>query len=335
MKKQLLIGAVIAVGASLALGFNDRPRAAAAAEPERALAGISLGQDFRRVFDLYGGPDEIRTVATPQGTEQSPAGAAGVEGLGGIGGGSPFGGGSGGGFAGPGFGGSGGSGGMMGPRGMGGSGGMMGPRGMGGSGGMMGPRAGGMAGSGGMMGPGGGRRGGGGSGAMGAPAGIDDGGAGNPFGSPFAGGGSGGPPVLPSAGGGNPFGGGGEGDTGAAGPEVSSALLWVYKKPGNVRLEFLINEDGRVAQISVAAPFKGAPLTIPSRKGPVRVQTSHGIRLGSGYQAVLANYGFPERTRVAGRFDESYYTRNYHAAFSYDSQSPGHQVVRITITLAD
>ena len=26
---------------------------------------------------------------------------------------------------------------------------------------------------------------------------------------------------------------------------------------------------------------------------------------------------------------------NYHAAFSYDSQSPGHQVVRITITLAD
>ena len=105
---------------------------------------------------------------------------------------------------------------------------------------------------------------------------------------------------------------------------------------GRVRLEFLINEDGRVAQISVAAPIKSVPTTIPSLHGPVAVKTSRGIRLGSGYATVVSRYGFPERTRKipGGRFDESYYTRNYHCAFTEDSLA-GNRVVRITITLAD
>ena len=66
------------------------------------------------------------------------------------------------------------------------------------------------------------------------------------------------------------------------------------------------------------------------------VKTSRGIRLGSNYAAVVSKYGFPERTRKipGGRFDESYYTRNYHCAFTEDTLG-ANRVVRITVTLAD
>jgi hypothetical protein len=122
-----------------------------------------------------------------------------------------------------------------------------------------------------------------------------------------------------------------------SGPESSAALLWVYKKPNNVRLEFLINEDGRVAQISVASPVKNVTRTVASLHSQIPVRTAKNVTLGSSYATVVNKYGFPERTRVSqgGRFDEAYYTRDYHAAFSFDAGSPGRKVVRITITLAD
>ena len=113
-------------------------------------------------------------------------------------------------------------------------------------------------------------------------------------------------------------------------PEFSSAIRWIYNKGGNkkIRLEFVINEDGRINQISVAAPievkFNGA-------------RTSRGIMLGSAYNQVLTQYGFPEKTRIIlpeFRFTEAYYTRDYHAAFAFDNNFQ-QRVVRITIALAD
>jgi hypothetical protein len=186
-----------------------------------------------------------------------------------------------------------------------------------------------------MMGSGGGKRG-----AMGSMMGSGGGGGG---------GGMFGPPILPPAGGsGGPEGfpgmgampgpGGMMGAPGGSstGPETSSALLWIYNK-GTTRLEFLINEDGKVAQISVAAPAKNLVKTVTTKMGkPVAVKTARGVTLGSGYNSVVERYGFPERTRLimGGRFDESYFTKDYHAAFTVDALKD-RKVVRITITLAD
>jgi hypothetical protein len=113
---------------------------------------------------------------------------------------------------------------------------------------------------------------------------------------------------------------------GQAMPEYSNAILWIYdRKP--TRLEFLINEDGRIAQISVAAP---SGKTFPGAR------TSRGVTLGSSFGQVMAAYGNPERHRMLPgfRFYEAYYTKNHHAAFTFDTKK-NMKVVRITIALAD
>lgn len=160
---------------------------------------------------------------------------------------------------------------------------------------------------------------------FGAPGGYP---GGAPMGGyPGAPGGYPGAPGLEGAPGGYP---GAPGATGAAtGPEYSNAILWIYKRPNGVRLEFLINEDGRVAQISVAAP---AGKTFPNSK------TSRNVALGSTLNKVMESYGYPERHRMLPglRFYEVYYTKNHHAAFTLDTtDKTGMKVVRITIALAD
>jgi hypothetical protein len=181
------------------------------------------------------------------------------------------------------------------------------------------------------------------SGFGGAPGFGGNGPGAAPFGggSPFGGGGNspGGVPTLPPAGGNGPGMGmspGGNSPFGAPGaltpgqpamPEYSTAVLWIYKRPGNVRLEFLINEDGRVAQISVAAP---AGVSYPGTR------TSRGVSLNSTFAQVMEAYGNPERHRMLPglRFYEAYYSKNYHAAFTFDTQK-NMRTVRITIALAD
>jgi hypothetical protein len=145
-------------------------------------------------------------------------------------------------------------------------------------------------------------------------------------------GGSSGVPALPPGGEGG-FGSPGATPGGAANiPEYSTAILWIYERPNDVRLEFLINEDGRVAQISAAAPA--------GRQYP-GAQTARGVRLGSDFVRVMEAYGNPEKHRLLPglRFYETYFTKNYHAAFTFDTNPrdprDGMKVVRITIALAD
>jgi hypothetical protein len=66
------------------------------------------------------------------------------------------------------------------------------------------------------------------------------------------------------------------------GPSVGNAAIWIYNRPGGVTFEFLINEDGLVAQISLSGRSYNAAL-------------SRGIRLGSSYSQLLNIYGFPDR----------------------------------------
>ncbi len=350
MKRNLLIPAGLALAVCVAFGSGAResagqqtgvaPRDPASASPERELVGIKLGRSFLDVTGMYGQPDEIHTVSVLTTPGQAPgAGAfgagAGDAGIPGFAGGGMFGGGDtpmmGGPSGAPGMMGSGGSGGMFGG----------GPMAMGGRGapGMMGSGgSGGLFGGGGPMAMGGGRRGGfmgapGGSAMGGGPGALPPGDAGAFPGMMGSGGGG-----MFGPGGGGMFGGG---DSGAgmgatpAGPEYSSALLWVYKR-SNARLEFLINEDGRVAQSSVASPADKVITSVYSRRGKMPVRTARGITLGSRYGDVVSKYNFPERTRQipGGRFIESYYTRDYHAAFTTDALK-GLKVVRITVTLAD
>jgi hypothetical protein len=172
----------------------------------------------------------------------------------------------------------------------------------------------------------------------GMPLGGMPAGGNGPGGSPF-GGAPGGIPMVPPGGSGGFGTEGGPGGFGASGggaamPEYSTAILWVYDLPGNVRAEFLINEDGRVAQISVAAP---------AGKTYGGSQTARGVGLGSNFTRVMEAYGNPERHRLLPglRFYEVYYTKNYHCAFTFDTQpskkaaQAAMTVVRTTIALSD
>lgn len=174
-----------------------------------------------------------------------------------------------------------------------------------------------------------------GGGAMGYPGGYPGGAMGYPSGGAmgypggamgYPGGAMGYPGADPTMGMGAGF---GQGPTGLEGaPSVSSAILLRYDKSGGVRYEFLINEDGRVAQISVAAP-RGK--IVPG------VRTSKGITLGSSYATVLRAYGYPEQTRLllGGRYQEAWYVKDYRVAFTFENAPQRQQVVRITIALQD
>jgi hypothetical protein len=290
--------------ASLALaGLCAAPRVAHAqgarrVDPERKLLGINLGRDQLDVIRRFGRPSKVQTVALAVQSESLPGlggGGGGAEGSGAAGGypGGAFGPPGGGGLAGPG---------SLGP-----------PPGFGGGGGY----------------PGGG-------GGMG---GYPGGGGGIPMLPPGGGGYPGGGGGYPGGGGFGGYPGGAEGAPGLGGaaggqnlPEYSNAILWIYELANDVRLEFLINEDGRVAQISVAAP---AGKTFPGAK------TTRGITLGTDFTKVIEAYGNPERHRLLPglRFYETYFTKNYHAAFTFDTNPKNKKdemkVVRITIALSE
>lgn len=293
-------------------------------QPERSLVGVRLGRSFNDVLRLYKAPNQVQTVAVAQPADALPGLGGGAAG-GMMGYGADAGMGMGSGAMGMGSGGMG-SGGM----------GMYG--GMGAMGG--GPSMGSFGAPGGAFGGGspfGSAGAGPGMGSFGAPGGLPgvasgdldsgEGGYGSMMGSGMMGSGMMGPGMGSGMMGYGAEAGGSMGLPGAGGPEYSNAILWIYNRPGNVRLEFLINEDGRVAQISAAAP---AGKSYPSAK------TSKGVRLGSSMQQVMGAYGNPERYRMipGGRFLELYYTKANHAAFTFDTTKQM-KVVRITIALAD
>lgn len=286
-------------GGAAPAGIARRPVALKAVDPERELLRIRLGRPMLEVVRRFGAPSEVQTVALVNPAEQLPALGGGAMGGSGLEGGMP-------GLGAPGLGGPGLSSGMPGGGGAFGAPGIpsLPPGGFSGA-------PGGFSGAPGVGGPGG------------YPGGMPG------LGAPGLGGPGLGGPGMP----------GGEGGEvpGAAQqqlPEFSTAVLWIYKRDdmkggkGTIRLEFLINEDGRVAQIAVAAP---AGKTYPG------VRTSKGIALNTSYQRVLEAYGFPEKTRLLPgfRFMEAYYTKNHHAAFTFDMQKPNMPCVRITIALAD
>ena len=176
--------------------------------------------------------------------------------------------------------------------------------------------------------------------SYGAPGGAMPG----SYGAPGGGGTGGGPPVLPQVGGGagmpggyggpagygSPGGpggmpggpGGGYGDTGQGVQTVtgvSNGAEWLYKRPNGVVMSFIINEDGRVAQISVSGRQYSA------------ARTAKGLTLGNDYKRVLGAYGWPGRQLVGPYYVEAYYTKNHHAAFTFVDG----KLVRITIALAD
>lgn len=293
-KRSLFLAAsLLTAGAFLTIPQQPvRAQASKEVQPERALLGVRLGRPFLEVIRKFGQPSEVQTVALAVPQEQLPAlgGATGAPGMEGMPGGYPGGMGAYPGGAAP-FGGGSPFGGVP-----------------------TLPPAGGAPG---MGAPG-----------FGAPGGYP-GGMGMPGypGAPGAPGGFGGfPGAGPEGSAGYP---GAPGAAGATGPEYSNAILWIYKRPNGVRLEFLINEDGRVAQISVAAP---AGKTFPNSK------TARNVALGSTLNKVMESYGYPERHRMLPglRFYEVYYTKNHHAAFTLDTtDKTGMKVVRITIALAD
>jgi hypothetical protein len=101
---------------------------------------------------------------------------------------------------------------------------------------------------------------------------------------------------------------------------VGNGAEWIYNRPGGTTLAFIVNEDGRVAQISVSSgkPFPAA-------------RTSRGVTLGMDYKHVLSTYGWPPTQLIGGYYTEAYYTKNHHAAFTFVKG----KLVRITIALAD
>jgi len=165
----------------------------------------------------------------------------------------------------------------------------------------------------------------------GGPGGDSGGFPGAPGG--FPGGPGGGPGGFPAGGG---FGGGGQG-----GSTTGNAAIWTYNKQGGVTLEFLINEDGLVAQISVSGSGKG-----------FNTSTSKGIHLGSGYTQLLNTYGFPDRhlimsvgqtgvqqaampyssvVKSGGQATQLIYTSKHNVSFILLNQ----KVVRMTVALAE
>jgi len=278
-----------AVAAAAFVGASGGAHAA-----ERVLVGIVLGRSYRQVLTKYGTPSRIQPVTIPvpgQGNgAYDPNNPGAMGGYGGAGGyGMPGGDAMGGGYPG-------------------------GPGAMGGAMGMPGGMPGGPS--------------------YGAPGGMPGGMMG-----PAAGGSSGGPPVLPPVAGGSGGPGGMPGYGGPAGGKggpglmdnsestqnpnaitgVSNGAEWIYKRPKGVTMSFVINEDGRVAQISVSGKTFAA------------ARTARGVSLGNEYRRVLGTYGWPARQMVGPYYVEAYYTKNHHAAFTFVDG----KLVRITIALAD
>jgi hypothetical protein len=266
-----------------ALAFVGAGSAASAAE--RSLLGVVLGRSYRQVLAKFGTPNRVQPVMIPVPGQQT----AGYD--------------------------------PNNPAAAGGAPGYGAPGGAPGYGAPAADTPGGYPGAGGAS-------TGGGAPGYGGPGGPPGYGAPPSYGPPGGGATGGGPPMLPPVGGapGGPGYGGGYGDPNAGGAGgltvtgVGNGAEWIYNRPGGVTLAFIINEDGRVAQISVS-----------SSKAFPAARTAKGVGIGADYSRVLMKYGYPERQLVGGYFVEAYYPKNHHAAFTFVRG----KLVRITIALAD
>ena len=163
--------------------------------------------------------------------------------------------------------------------------------------------------SGGFPGGGGGFPGGGGgypgAGGRGEETGSLPGfpGGGSPGG--FSGGGG-----FPGSGGGFPGGASGFPGGGAAAiAPVKPPVTLVYNRANGGSLEFTISPDKRVVQIRETG-YLGA------------YGTTRGIKLGTSYSAVVARYGYPENTDIAGPIINIDYRSTLHCGFQFLDQKP-------------
>ena len=189
---------------------------------------------------------------------------------------------------------------------------------MGGGGGYPGGGGGGYPGGGGGY-PGGGGGGGGAAPLSGGPSsagggnagvgllpgfgGIPTGGGGYPGGGGGYPGGGGG---YPGGGGGGYPGGGAVDSTGAALPGRQTVTL-IYDRALGGDLEFTISPDKRVVQIRETG-YSGA------------YGTARGIKLGTKYSQVVARYGYPENTSIAGSIINTDYKDTLHCGFQFLDQ---------------
>ena len=149
---------------------------------------------------------------------------------------------------------------------------------------------------------GGGYPGGGG----GYPGGGYPGGGGGYPGGGYPGGGGGYPGGGGFPGGGGGFPGGATDATGAALPAKQVVTL-VYDRALGGDLEFTISPDKRVVQIRETG-YSGA------------FGTARGIKLGTTYSQVVARYGYPDNTSIAGPILNTDYKDTLHCGFQFLDQ---------------
>jgi hypothetical protein len=135
----------------------------------------------------------------------------------------------------------------------------------------------------------------------------------------------GGGPAFPGFGGGMPGGmpGGfppnGQGGSSAGGSTTSGnpapgEVLYVYNRPNNTTVDFLLSPDGRVIQITVLG-YKG------------NVLTERGVGLGTNYGKIVARYGYPEGQDNNGTALTMTYLAHNHVSFTLKNE----KVVGITV----
>ena len=94
-------------------------------------------------------------------------------------------------------------------------------------------------------------------------------------------------------------------DTTAA--PVKPPVTLIYNRPNGGSLEFTISPDKRVVQIRETG-YSGA------------YGTARNIKLGTSYSAVVAKYGYPENTEVAGSIINIDYKSTLHCGFQFLDQ---------------
>jgi len=144
---------------------------------------------------------------------------------------------------------------------------------------------------------------GGGTGSLPGFPGVSSGGGfpGASSGGGFPGGG------FPGGQGGLPGGASGFPGSGAAAPPVKPPVTLIYNRPNGGSLEFTISPDKRVVQIRETG-YSGA------------YGTARGIKLGTSYSAVVARYGYPENTEIAGSVINIDYKSTLHCGFQFLDQ---------------
>ena len=96
-------------------------------------------------------------------------------------------------------------------------------------------------------------------------------------------------------------------------------ITWIYRFSQNRTLEFIIDPEGRVLQITaVGVEWSG-------------LRTAKGVVLGSTYKQVIMAYGFPESHEKSGIELVTRYADSDRVAFTL----VGNQVVSITIAFMD